>query len=341
MTTGRGPPTTTKKTMISFPVKYVNGDSAVQIKADGRKTVDSWGPRILFPETIDLKVTDYCDAGCHFCHEGSTVRGKHADPFTLRQMIREFPYGVELAIGGGNPLAWPGLDHFLDWASQNFICNITVNALHARQKPSYERLIRLQQRGWIHGIGISASSYGFGIGCFTVDVGELKNVTGHVIPGLWGEWISSSTVNSLEHEHSMESIRAEMEGRQYKGYLDRYLILGYKFFRRGEKKHPEMILENIESFKRHQVRIYSYLRHLGVIVSFDNLALEQLGIKQLIKPEEWDGLFMGEDGTRSMFIDAVEQTSAVSSTTPIENRVAWTQKHPLTTFREQHESCRE
>jgi len=318
--------------VISFPVRYVNGDSAVQIEADGKKIVDSWGPRVSFPETIDLKVTDYCDAGCHFCHEGSTVRGSHANLYALWSMLQDFPYGVELAIGGGNPLAWPSLDPFLDWVSQNFICNITVNALHVRQKPSYERLVRLQQRGWIHGIGISASSHGFGIGCFTGGIGELKNVTGHVIPGLWGEWISSNTVDSLKHEHSMESICAEMEGRQYKGHLDRYLILGYKFFRRGVKKHPEMILKNIEVFKKHQVRIYSYLRHLGVTVSFDNLALEQLGIKQLIKPEEWDRLFMGEDGTRSMFIDAVEQTSAVSSTTSIENRTAWIQKHPLTVF---------
>jgi hypothetical protein len=115
------------------------------------------------------------------------------------------------------------------------------------------------------------------------------------------------------------------------------LILGYKFFRRGDKKHPERILENIEAFKKHQVRLYSYLGHLGSTVSFDNLALEQLGIKQLIKPEEWDRLFMGEDGTRSMFIDAVEQTSAVSSTAPLQNRVAWTQKHPLTMFQERHE----
>lgn len=310
--------------MIKFPVRYVNGDSAVQIESDGKKTVDAWGPRTSFPETIDLKVTDYCDAGCHFCHEGSTVKGKHADLHALRHTLGAFPYGVELAIGGGNPLAWPNLDSFLDWASEKFICNITVNGLHARQKRSFERLKELQERGWIRGIGVSAVEPGFEPDCFAPRLEELKNVTGHVIPGLWGEWVTDRQLDCLKQDRYLFGTPA----------LPKYLILGYKFFRRGDKKHPERILENIEAFKKHQVRLYSYLRHLGSTVSFDNLALEQLGIKQLIKPEEWGRLFMGEDGTRSMFIDAVEQTSSISSTAPLQNRAAWTQKHPLTAFQE-------
>jgi hypothetical protein len=162
---------------------------------------------------------------------------------------------------------------------------------------------------------------------FAPRLDELKNVTGHVIPGLWDEWVTDRQLDCLRQEKHFYGTSA----------LPRYLILGYKFFRRGDKKRPERILKNIEAFKKHQVRLYSYLRHLGSTVSFDNLALEQLDIKQLIRPEKWDRLFMGEDGTRSMFIDAVEQTSAVSSTVPLQNRVAWTQKHPLTMFQEQHE----
>ena len=50
------------------------------------------------------------------------------------------------------------------------------------------------------------------------------------------------------------------------------------------------------------------------VVSFDNLALEQLKIKNHITKEDWDRFYQGEDGTRTMYIDAVEQKFAKTST---------------------------
>ncbi len=50
------------------------------------------------------------------------------------------------------------------------------------------------------------------------------------------------------------------------------------------------------------------------VVSFDNLALEQLKIKNHVTKEDWDRFFQGEDGTRTMYIDAVEQKFAKTST---------------------------
>lgn len=51
-------------------------------------------------------------------------------------------------------------------------------------------------------------------------------------------------------------------------------------------------------------------------ISFDNLALEQLGIRSLVTPEIWERNFMGPDGQFTMYVDAVRNEYAVSSTSP-------------------------
>lgn len=53
------------------------------------------------------------------------------------------------------------------------------------------------------------------------------------------------------------------------------------------------------------------------LVSFDNLALEQLNIKEKVSADIWDTYFMGGDGQFTMYADCVTQTFASSSTSKI------------------------
>ena len=48
-------------------------------------------------------------------------------------------------------------------------------------------------------------------------------------------------------------------------------------------------------------------------MSFDNLALKQLNIKQYLTDEEWDRFYCGTDGAFTMYIDAVKQEYAPTS----------------------------
>ena len=59
------------------------------------------------------------------------------------------------------------------------------------------------------------------------------------------------------------------------------------------------------------------LKSLG----FDNLAIEQLGIKDLVGDEKWKGIYLGDEGTCSMYIDAVKGEFARTSRSP--ERVSW------------------
>ena len=94
------------------------------------------------------------------------------------------------------------------------------------------------------------------------------------------------------------------------------LILGYKEFRRGKNYYNEEVEFNKE---RNYVFLPEIVQHFKVI-SFDNLALDQLKVKDIMRKEDWEKFYLGNDGQFTMFIDSVSKTFSKSSTTPIENR---------------------
>ena len=64
-----------------------------------------------------------------------------------------------------------------------------------------------------------------------------------------------------------------------------------------------------------KVRDYSYT------IGFDNLAIEQLRIKEFLPEDEWENLYMGDEGQHSMYIDAVRGEFARTSRS--EERTSW------------------
>jgi hypothetical protein len=259
---------------------YKNGDYNVSIYADGTKVREGIGVP-SFPESIDLKITNYCAVGCKYCHEDSTVDGKHGDlniPFLNTLMP-----GTELAIGGGNPLTHPDLIPFLKrMKEQGVICNITVN-----QASIDDSLIDyLISEKLIFGLGLSIT------GKITSKVKSLvqkyPHLILHVIAG----------INKIDDLSDAFSIDAKV------------LILGYKDFRRGNQ------------FKDHavDVNLKEWYRKLGwfmpkfKVVSFDNLALEQLNVRRLLSPKQWEEFYLGDDGTHTMYIDIPNRKFAMSST---------------------------
>ena len=59
---------------------YKNGNYFVSIFDDGSKVryTDEDEFVACFPESIDMKITNYCDSNCPMCHELSNKDGKHA-----------------------------------------------------------------------------------------------------------------------------------------------------------------------------------------------------------------------------------------------------------------------
>ncbi len=262
---------------------YKNGDTEVSIYTDGTKVRTGDGDS-LFPESMDVKITDYCDAGCRWCHEDSTVKGKHGGLEMVVNIYKKLPKGVEIAIGGGNPLSHPMFDEFVQELSINgTICNVTVNELHWTRE-TIKRIESLISKGYLKGVGYSYSKN-------PLDW-DYENACTHVIIGL-------TSFNELD--------------TIIKKNIGKVLLLGYKNFRRGEnfkQKHEGVVAENISSWYRN---LFTAAREAKL--SFDNLGISQLNPKRIFKNEsDYDLFYMGDDGTRTMYIDAVKGEYAYSST---------------------------
>lgn len=263
---------------------YQNGNYQVSIYDDGTKIrgndLDSLIP--CFPENIDLKITDYCDAGCLYCHENSTKEGLHGNlnqPFI--ETLQPF---TELAIGGGNPLDHPNLIPFLKGLKERkIIANLTVNQIHFERNQEYVEM--LANENLIYGLGVSMIK---ATDKFCDLISKYPNCIIH-------------TINGVTTKDDFEKL--------YNKNL-KVLVLGYKYLRRGETYYSERVEKNkTELFNNLQNMLSKFS-----IVSFDNLALEQLEVKRLVSEKYWDSFYMGDDGKYTMYIDLVKGEFSKSST---------------------------
>ena len=241
------------------------------------------------PESMDYKITNKCDRGCAFCHEDSKPDGKHGDIMNDKFIETLNPL-TELAIGGGNPLEHPDLIPFLKKCKKlKLIPNMTVNQIHFMK--NQKKIKDLIDKKLIYGLGISLV---FITDEFLNLVKDYPNAVIHMINGV----------------HTVDDFR-----KLYDKNL-KILILGYKEFRRGKNYYNEEIEFNKE---RNYVFLPEIVEHFNV-VSFDNLALDQLKVKDMMRKEDWEQFYLGNDGQFTMFIDSVNKTFSKSSTTPIEQR---------------------
>ena len=277
--------------MSELLAKYINGGHKVEIFSDGTKVRTTWNdslpPRL--PEQMDLKITDWCDAGCAWCHEKSTTKGKHADLDKTRELLRVLPAGSEIAIGGGDPLSHPGFVEFVrDLSSQGLIPSVTVNGVHFDKHRA--TLEQLTGEGSLYGVGFSYAD--------KLPDWDYEHLVVHLITGI----------------HKPELL--DTANRRYK-----LLLLGYKQHGRGKK------LFQIRSAQVNDT-IASWYRELLWVgqshhVSFDNLAIDQLKPSRLFKSQvDYQTHYMGQEGLFSMYVDAVTQTFGLSSYD--EARYQWT-----------------
>lgn len=290
-------------------MEYKNGNVTVTIDmSTGTKTREWDGDmKVEFPESIDIKITNKCNLNCPFCHEDSIKTGAHGDLDRVLDELKSLPRGIELAIGGGNALVHPELPGFLrTCAKRGHICNITVNQLHLKDESTFFQVRQLSLGGLIHGIGISYNEK-----ANVEDIDFLmkysRNVVLHCIVGV----------------HDPEDIMAL--NLPYK----KVLWLGYKNVGRGETYEPDKDMMEATSY------LIDDMRREFDVLSFDNLALEQLNVKDHVTDSEWDSYFQGDDFTISMYMDAVNGTYAPSSTRK-SDAVSWDRLKLIDYFKSNH-----
>lgn len=280
-------------------VRYQNGNYTVTIDTKTGTKIrqnDLDFFKADFPESMDIKICDRCDMNCPQCHENSTPNGKCGDIMSESFIDKLHPY-TELAIGGGNPLEHPDLIPFLEKCKNlKLIPSMTVNQIHFEK--NIDLLKDLIEKKLIYGLGISLVNIN---DKFIAYLKDFPNAVIHVINGMTADPMS---LINLAH-------------RDFK-----ILILGYKEFRRGidyyEKEKEIIELKKANLFNMLPIIIKDKWFE---VVSFDNLAVQQLEAKRLMSEEDWNQFYMGDDGSATMYIDMVKKEFAKSSTS--------TERYPL------------
>lgn len=273
---------------------YKNGNFTVRIYNDGTKIrenqEDTFKPE--FAENMDIKICDRCNMGCPMCHEGSTKDGKLGDIMNAKFVDTLKPY-QEVALGGGNVLEHPDLLPFLKkLREKKVIANITLHQYHFEENQELIRM--LVKERLVYGIGVSLAN---ATDDFISLIKEYPNAVIHIINGI----VKSSDLKNL------------------RGHNLKILILGYKKIRRG----TEYFTEEEDLIEKRSEWLYYHLADMIEdfdVVSFDNLAIEQLNVKRLLSKEEWDQFYMGDDGNFTYYIDMVNEQFAKSSTAPFDKR---------------------
>lgn len=267
---------------------YKNGNYIVCIMNDGtkiRKTEDDdFVPS--FSENTDVCITKNCKMGCPWCFEGCTSEGLHGNLFKYDFINTLHPY-TEVALNG-NDMNHPDLEKFLIFLKDKKVfANITV---HQKQfLNNYDLIKKYSDDKLIHGIGISYSHYDED---FINKVKEFPNAVIHTINGI----LSESDINNLKNNNL------------------KILVLGYKNLRRGKnylhnnkleiEKNQEYLHDNISTIINNK---------WFKLISFDNLAIEQLDVKRLLSEDEWNEFYMGDDGKYTFYIDMVDGKFAKNS----------------------------
>lgn len=273
---------------------YNNGNFRTKIFVDGTKIreteYDEFKPS--FAENMDIKICNYCDMGCSFCHEGSTTDGQFGDILNEKFVDTLHPY-QEVALGGGDATSHPDLIPFLHKLKERkVIANMTVNQIHFEKKQ--DLIKQLVDERLMYGLGVSLVNP---TEQFIELISQYPNAVIHVINGI----LKPSDLEVLANKNL------------------KMLILGYKRLRRGN----DWIREDHENIMAKQMWLHDNLAEIikqFKVVSCDNLAIEQLNVRRLMSDEDWNEFYMGDDGSMTYYIDLVERKFARSSTADFDKR---------------------
>lgn len=270
--------------------KYKNGNHYVYINDENgtkiRKTIDDNATEFIsdFADSVDFKITNRCFNNCRFCHEQSTPYGKEGNINDWKFLDTLHPY-TEMAIGGGDVLTFDKLYELLELLkSKNIYANITV-----QQNNIFDNKIDyLVEHELVKGIGVSLYGYR------KDDIERIKSLPNAVIHLINGVTACEASFHQLADKDL------------------KILILGYKTFGRGIEfiKDSPWIQDNMNWVEKN---IEDYMTKFKV-VSFDNLAVEQLKLKEKLTDRQWKMFYGGDDGTHTFYIDGVNKQFAKSST---------------------------
>lgn len=267
---------------------YINIETGLKIRV-----LDAGETEFLpvFPESCDLTISNRCDEGCAYCYAGCSPDGTDAPiPNLMFQ-----PY-TEVALNLNSyylerPDAKRWLEDFLRiQSSRKVIVNVTVNQREAIRRADW--LKEKQMQGWIKGIGISYVKRDVALPLL---LNDYHSRILHVIAGVFSK---------EDHEYLQSFDKPP-----------KLLILGYKHKHRGKS----YLAKNLTSYVKNVSWLTDNIKEVTAsypVVAFDNKALEDLRIDEVLDPKDYNNHYMGDEGQFTFAIDLVRKAYSVSSQDP-------------------------
>lgn len=300
--------------------RYKNGNYLVILYSDGTKKYRMINPddtefKSEFPDSIDIKITNKCSNSCSYCHEKSHANGKEGDLEKIKtNILDQLPHvGIELAIGGGNPLEYSDLENLLLISQKKFNCRLTVKDTDFVKNSN--QIIKWLEKELIGAVGISIESYD-----------GMKSVANTIIDGY--DYRSSTDWRQFIVFHIIVGVFPVKDLLGVLDYVKKVLILGFKQWGRAKDTQIDQKILNewktvirrirYDSLSGNEDSRYYYS---DAILSFDNLALEQLDLKTSMLDSEWSSVYMGDEFSHSMYVDAVNEEFGETSRSP--ERTSW------------------
>jgi hypothetical protein len=274
-----------------FPVTWQNGNATVTTERNGTRSVMWDGDlKLEYPLNVDIRVSTQCEFGrnpktgkavCSFCHESAVTDGTECDYGLLLQILTPLPAGVELAIGMNQYT-----DNFHAFLGQcklrGWIVNVTINQGHLKKWG--KQLALMIDEGVVAGVGVSFRP---NMAVLDSPIVTLPNTVVHVIAGI----DDFDRVSSLADSG-----------------VKKLLVLGEKDFGFNKGK----VIISSPNHLKWKWKIHT-LFSLFDVVSFDNLALQQLNVKRFFTDKDWATFYQGE---HSFYINAAEGYFSPSSRSP-------------------------
>jgi hypothetical protein len=250
--------------------------------------------KLSAPFLIDLKITDFCDRGCSFCYQNSTMNGKHGNTQNILSLIYKIGLAevFEVAIGGGEPTAHPDFLYIIhELRRNNIVPNFSTKDI-AWLCDDVKRKVVLENCG---GFAVSVSS--------KEEVASLNKVlTKYDILRNYPIKVSVQVIPGLLSENVLEEILKEAG----KGHLQATL-LGHKPVGRASGTKA---LTNEKSW----VKIVKKLSKIHECPSLSiDTTLAKLCEAELKKIKLPNWMYHIEEGKYSMYIDAVNNKFGPSS----------------------------
>jgi hypothetical protein len=244
--------------------------------------------RASAPELVDVKITDWCDLGCKYCYQGSTVQGRHAalaDLDALAQTLADLQV-FEVAIGGGEPTMHPDFLAILQaFRRRGIVPNFTTRSLAWLQQDDAPEILATT-------------------GAFAFSVNSAAHVE-QLVAALDARKIAHSKANIPNIQYVMGSTPLKALGEiAVKAQEEnlRLTLLGYKTTGRGSTFKPHDYTGWLALLQKQKVY------RTGIDTA---LAAEYEQEILAAKVPKW--MFETVEGRFSMYIDAVEGVLAPSS----------------------------